>query len=165
MKKNKLIKEKLSKKVYENIIKIKNIKNKNDEIINKILNENEKNKIIYENEMLKLKKDIKALSNIKENNIKLKEELKKYLPNNQNIIKNNLNKNENKTNKNIIKDLLDIKLKENNNNIILFNSFIKDGIDVFLNNKKINMIQDMSGKLIINLKKMVFTNFKLFLIF
>ena len=42
----------------------------------------------------------------------------------------------------MIKGLLDIKLNEISNNIVLFNSEIKDGIDVYLNNKKINMIKD-----------------------
>jgi hypothetical protein len=45
----------------------------------------------------------------------------------------------NNSNKNIIKGLLDIKLKEiDNKNVILFNSNIKDEIDVYLNNEKIN---------------------------
>ena len=57
-------------------------------------------------------------------------------------IKYNSNKKDNINNKNKIKCLLDIKLKEIiNNNIILFNTNIEDGIDVYLKNKKINMIR------------------------
>ena len=50
--------------------------------------------------------------------------------------------NNNKNNKNIIKGILDIKLNEIQYNILLFNTDIKEGIDVYLNNKKINMIKD-----------------------
>ena len=46
------------------------------------------------------------------------------------------------SNKNIIKGILDIKINENNNNILLFNTEITSGIDVYLNNNKINMLQD-----------------------
>ena len=45
-------------------------------------------------------------------------------------------------NKNVIKGILDIKSNEINNKIILFNSDINNGIDVYLNNKKINMIKE-----------------------
>ena len=37
---------------------------------------------------------------------------------------------------------MDIKVKKIKGNIILFNTDIKEGIDVYLNNKKINMIKD-----------------------
>ena len=47
-----------------------------------------------------------------------------------------------KYDKNLIKGILDIKLNEINNKIVLFNTEIKSGIDVYLNNNKINMIQD-----------------------
>ena len=58
---------------------------------------------------------------------------------NNSINNNNSNINLN-NNKNSIYGTLDIKLNEIYNNILLFNSKIKDGIDVFVNNKKINMI-------------------------
>ena len=100
--------------------------------INKTLEENENNKKKY----LKInsKKDIKEISNKK----KTVETFNfKYIE-----IKYNSNKKDNINNKNKIKCLLDIKLKEIiNNNIILFNTNIEDGIDVYLKNKKINMIR------------------------
>ena len=70
---------------------------------------------------------------------------------NEEILKNNeklknlLNEN---VNKNIIKGELYIKQEEINNKIVLFNSDFKDGIDVYLNNKKINMIKDNNKWLI-----------------
>ena len=61
-------------------------------------------------------------------------------------LKNLLNENETNINKfkniNIIKGELYIKQEEINDKIALFNTDINDGIDVFLNNKKINMIKD-----------------------
>ena len=45
-------------------------------------------------------------------------------------------------NKNVIKGILDIKSNEINNKIILFKSDINNGIDVYMNNKKINMIKE-----------------------
>ena len=60
-------------------------------------------------------------------------------------LKNLLNENEININKfkniNIIKGELYIKQEEINNKIALFNTDMNDGIDVFLNNKKINMIK------------------------
>ena len=44
--------------------------------------------------------------------------------------------------KNEIKGILDIKPNEINNKILLFNTDIKEGIDVYLDYKKINMIKD-----------------------
>ena len=49
---------------------------------------------------------------------------------------------QNLINYNMIKGIIDIKIKEKNKNIILFNSDIDEGIDVYLGNKKINMIKD-----------------------
>ena len=57
---------------------------------------------------------------------------------------NNINNNFNK-NKNIIKGVLDIKLNEIKNRIILFNenkTYINEKMDVYLNNNKVNMIKD-----------------------
>ena len=78
-------------------------------------------------------KNISALLNninedIKKNNEKLK-----------NLINEHKNKNE-FLNKNIIKGILDI--NEINNKIVLFNTKITSGIDIYLNNNKINMIQN-----------------------
>ena len=149
IKNNKSIKERLNKEEYENIIKIQNIKKeKNENYAGGALDGSENNKINYKKEIINLKEDIdnyiKEISNIKEDNIKISEEIKKleYLPKNENIIKNITNIINNITNKNTIKALLDIKLDEIGNNIILFNTDIKDGIDVYLNNKKIKMIKD-----------------------
>ena len=49
---------------------------------------------------------------------------------------------QNLINYSMIKGILEIKIKEKNKNIILFNSDIDEGIDVYLGNKKINMIKD-----------------------
>ena len=43
---------------------------------------------------------------------------------------------------NVIKGILGIKSNEINNKIILFNSDINNEIDIYLNNKKINMIKE-----------------------
>ena len=129
---NKSFKNKIKKEEYDNIIKIKNSKarkNKiDDELINKILEENEQMKKKYENTIINLQK-------------KLSEEINKL--NKQGFIQDNPKINDdNYKNKNIIEGKLDIKLNEIKNKIVLFNTEIKNGIDVYLNNKKINMIQD-----------------------
>ena len=49
------------------------------------------------------------------------------------------------TNKNRIKVALDIKLKENNS-ITLYNTDSNEGIDVYLNNEKLNMIKEDNNK-------------------
>ena len=64
------------------------------------------------------------------------EKLGKLLDEHKNINNNDYQ------NKNVIKGILDIKSNEINNKIILFNSDINNGIDVYLNNKKINMIKE-----------------------
>ena len=56
-----------------------------------------------------------------------------------NFSQKNVNNNDYQ-NKNVIKGILDIKSNEINNKIVLFNSNINNGIDVYMNNKKINMI-------------------------
>ena len=68
--------------------------------------------------------------------MKLKKNNKKIenIINNNNYINNNMN-----NNKNIIKAILDIKV---NKSFKLFNTNINNGIDVYLNNKKINMIKN-----------------------
>ena len=84
------------------------------------------------NDLKKLYLIIKtAIKDIEKNN----EKLQYLLNDNQNII-NKFNS------KNIIKGILDIKLNEINKNNILFNTDLKDGIDVYLNNKKIKMKND-----------------------
>ena len=69
---------------------------------------------------------------INKNNKKLEKLLSEY--------KNNINNNF--QGKNVINGILDIKSNEINNKIILFNSDINNEIDVYLNNKKINMIKE-----------------------
>ena len=85
----------------------------------------------------------------KYNNDLLREKLVKWL-----IIANNL------INKNTIKGELEV--KSNNKNIFLFNTKIKNGIYVFLNNKLINIIRD-NNNYIINyaFEKNVKYNFKI----
>ena len=73
------------------------------------------------------------LNSINDQILKSNEKLKNLLNDNENSIKKF---------KNIIKGELYIKQEELNNKIVLFNSDMKDKIDVFLNNKKINMIKD-----------------------
>ena len=65
---------------------------------------------------------------VKKNNDKLKNLL------NENKVSNVINNEF--PNKNVIKGVLDVKLNEINNKIVLFNTEIKNGIDVYLNNKK-----------------------------
>ena len=75
------------------------------------------------------------LNSINEDFQKTNEKLRNLLNGNQ----KNINKFKNI---NIIKGELYIKQEEINDKIALFNTDINDGIDVFLNNKKINMIKD-----------------------
>ena len=56
--------------------------------------------------------------------------------------------NGNNSNKNVIKGTLDITMNEVNNKILLFNSDINGGIDVYLNNEKINLIKNNNQWLI-----------------
>ena len=55
----------------------------------------------------------------------------------QGLINNIIKNNDIFKNKNIIEGILDIKLNQIEDNIILFNTDIKEGIDVYLNNKKV----------------------------
>ena len=73
-----------------------------------------------------------VIEDIKKNNEKLGKLLDEHKNDNNNDYQN----------KNVIKGILDIKSNEINNKIVLFNTKIKTGIDVYLNNNKINMIQD-----------------------
>ena len=57
-------------------------------------------------------------------------------------VKNQLNIVVKEYNKNFIKGLLEIKFNEINNKIPLFNTEINEGIEVYINNKKINMIRN-----------------------
>ena len=52
------------------------------------------------------------------------------------------------SNKNIIKGILDITNNELYKNILLFNTDIDDGINVYLNNEKKNIIKDQNKRLI-----------------
>ena len=89
---------------------------------------------------------------INKNNCKLKNLLNDCIINNVNdfasqniakvnLIKTNFNE-DNLRNKNIINGILDIELNEINKNIILFNSDLEFGIEVYLNNKKIKIIKE-----------------------
>ena len=78
----------------------------------------------------------------------VKDEIKKNNKKIENIINNNNYINMN-NNKNIIKATLDIKVNES---IKLFNTEINNGIDVYLDNKKINMIKNENDEWIINYK-------------
>ena len=88
---------------------------------------------------IQLKNITALLNNINEDIKKINEKLKNLL--NENEDKTNVIINE-FPNKNVIKGVLDVKLNELDNKITLFNTVIKNGIDVYLNNKKINMIQE-----------------------
>ena len=129
---NKSLKDKLTEEEYKNIIKIsirKERRNKvNEDIINKIKEENEQMKIKYENIIINLKKQLSEETNSLKN--------PGFTVHNQYLINNNFK------NQNVIKGELEIKLSEINNKITLFNTEIKEGIDVYLDNKKINMIKD-----------------------
>ena len=139
--KNKEINNELNE-VYENVIKIKQ-----KSIINEYEDKIKNIKLEYENKDTESNKIInyylKEISEIKENNIKISEEIKKlkYSEVNENTIKNISDINNNIINKNIIRGSLVVKLNENNN-ITLFNTNIKYGIDVYLDSKIINMKQD-----------------------
>ena len=61
---------------------------------------------------------------------------------NNNKLKNILNDNIYTNNKNIIRGMIDINSYEINNNIILFNTDNNNDIDVFINNKKVNIMKD-----------------------
>ena len=150
--KNKSLIDTLSKEEYEKIIKIKNgeinyNKNNYEEIINNILNESEKNELKYKIKLNKLKFDIneykKEISNLNRKISKKRTKKRHYQLNNKNKNKklNLLENIDNIPNINTIKVILEIKLVEIiNNNILLFNSYNTEGINVYLNNKKINMI-------------------------
>ena len=58
-----------------------------------------------------------------------------------NLLNDNNNNNNYVRNINIIKGILFIKLNEINDNILLFNTGIKEGIEVYLENNRINMIK------------------------
>ena len=47
-----------------------------------------------------------------------------------------------KLQKNVIKCVIEINSEKINNNIVIFNTDINNGINVYLNNIKINMIKD-----------------------
>ena len=75
---------------------------------------------------------VKELNSIKSNLGKYNEKLKSFSNDNNSEVDN----------KNFIKGLLEIKFNEINNKIPLFNTEINEGIEVYINNKKINMIRN-----------------------
>ena len=104
------------------------------------------------------------LGNIIEDIKKNNEKLKNLLNDSNTIINKALINNNDFHNKNLISGVLDIKINEINNKVILFETDIKEGIDVYLNNQKINMIKEGNNpKLIISLKMMENIIFKLLL--
>ena len=82
------------------------------------------------------------LGNIIEDIKKNNEKLKNLLSDSNTIINKALINNNDFHNKNLISGVLDIKINEINNKVILFETAIKEGIDVYLNNQKINMIKE-----------------------
>ena len=131
MEKNKDFKNKVTSEEYENLIKIKKRKEKinqvNDDILNNLLDKTEEMKSHYEKEIINLKEIIDNYKNEIDN-----------LKNGENLNKIN----DDSINKNMIGGIIDINSNEINNKIHLFNTDFKEGIDVYLNNKKINMIKD-----------------------
>ena len=126
------------------------IKGQIENIINDILNKKEINNI---NNQLKNINIIinNAIGEIKKNDEKLKQ-LKNVNDKSNDIIKNS----------NIIKGILDINLKDIKNGVILFNKKSKDGIDVYLNDNKINMInEEEKWKIDYNFKEDGKYNFKI----
>ncbi len=69
--------------------------------------------------------------------ITINEDIKKSVEKLNQLLKESLNNINSTKNKNIIKGVLDIKVNEINNSIILFNTDINYEIDVYLNNKKL----------------------------
>ena len=123
---------------YNNIIEsIDGIKLNIENIINNSLLNTVKSKLKSINNLLNTIKD-----EIKKNNNKIENII------NNNIYINNMNNLMN-NNKNIIKAKLDIKV---NDSIKLFNTYINNGIDVYLDNQKINMIKKNNYEWIINYK-------------
>ena len=108
--------------------------------------------ILKDNSMNYLKariKNIKVLLNsinedIKKNNEILKSLIKEQININSNKEDNNdLISNNNFNDKNIIKGELDIEFNDIKNGVNLFQYFDNFGIDVYLNNSKVNMTQDL----------------------
>ena len=82
------------------------------------------------------------IDDIKKNNEKIQKLVNSGIDNNiSNVVETN-NINNKIQNKNEIKCVLDITSDEIGNNIVLFNSELDDGINVFLNNEKINMVKE-----------------------
>ena len=116
-----------------------------ENIINDILN---KKSINYINNQLKNINIIisNALGEIKKNNEKLNQLKNINNKSNDIVMKNSKN--------NIIEGVLDIKVNDIKNGVILFNKKNKDGINVYLNDIKINMInEDNKWKIDYNFKK------------
>ena len=96
--------------------------------------------------------NIIKISSINSVNIQLKivnstlntinEDINKNVGKLKNLLNENLDNTSITKTKNIIEGELEIKLNEINNNIILFNTDMNEEIDVYINNRKINMIKD-----------------------
>ena len=131
--------DQLEAKIIDNICLSNNVINDNligikgqiDNLINDIVIKKEINFIISQLKNINLIIN-NALGEIKKNNEKL------------NQLKQEIKKNENIKNLkcNIIKGVLDIKVKDINDGVFLFNKRDIDGIDVFLNDNKIDMINE-----------------------
>ena len=124
------------KKLLDNIISSNN--DINDILIGiKGQIENIMNDIIYKKAINYINSQLKNINLIINNAIG---EIKK---NNEQINKLDFKPNESKNkNRNIIRGILDIKIEEIKNGVTLFNINNKEGIDVYLNNNKVNMINE-----------------------
>ena len=131
-----------NKKIDELLSSNENIKDTINGIkfsLDNIINNNSSNNII--NSQLK---NINALLNtinedIQKNNEKLKSLFNDTIINN---LAKNIDLNDKFKNKNIIKGVLDIKVNEIDDNFHLFYNKNEDDIDVYLNNKKIKMVNE-----------------------
>ena len=122
----------------------KNCKNATETIGNDNIKSNEKKekKENKENPENKEKNEIKEDNEIKENNdVKEKNEINDNTPKDNNDINMNYT---DAGNKNVIRGILEINPEETPNNILynIVDPDFKAGIDVYINNKKINMIKE-----------------------
>ena len=111
--------------IYDNLYEIKE---KLDNIINYIINKKEINSIKTQLENIRLKINI-SIEEIKKNNEKI------------NKLKD-MNQINESTKSNIIEGVLKIKVKGINKGVVLFNKRKKDEIEVYLNDTKVNMINE-----------------------
>ena len=102
---------------------------------------------LYEGNQIDLNSSFMEQANIKDKK-NGKMNILLYKKENNILIKDNSNEKQ----QNIIKAIIDIKLKDINQNITLFNTNVKDGIDVYLNYEKINILKK-KNKCYCNIKK------------